>query len=135
TPPKAPDLPEREQEIVISADGYATLSGEVKNWLTLGAAADVALETVGMAPPASATSSSTGSYEMDVLVAGVFLVRTSAPGAVATYELVRMPQGDYPGKTLYLVQAEQLEALAAAYGVTRNDACGTVLVEVKGPTG
>lgn len=136
TPPPLHELPDREPEIIVSADGYATLGGVVKDWLTLAAEDGVELNTVGMSPPATATSTGAeGAYSMDVLVAGVFWMKASGEGYVATYEYVRMPQGDYPDKSLYVVSEAKLDEVSAVYGQTRSASCSTVLVEVKAANG
>jgi mono/diheme cytochrome c family protein len=133
-PPPLLALPERPPEVVVSPDGYATLSGEVKGWFSLEAVNGVTLSTVGTDPVITgAADGPQGSYGLEVPVAGIFWIKAAKPGYPSTYEYVRMPQGDYPNKTAYIISDEQLAAMAAAYGKTVNPACGTVLAEVKNP--
>jgi hypothetical protein len=135
-PPQMRALPARNPEVIVSADGYAKLGGEVKSWLTQEPVQGAALATVGMDPPATTTSAGpSGAYNMDVLIAGVFWMKASKEGYLSTYEYVRMPQGAYPNKGLYVVDEARLDQVAQAHGKTRSPSCGTVLVEVKNPLG
>lgn len=133
TPPAAAELPDRLPEVVVDEDGYATLSGQVKNWLSLQYVDGVEVSSVGLTPPASgASAGAQGEYSVpEVQVAGVFWLKAYKAGYQATYEYVRMPQGDYPNKTAYIISDADLTALATAYGKTPLETCGTILAEVK----
>lgn len=133
-PPPAYELPDRLPEVIIDEDGYATLSGQVKNWLTNAYVDGVEVTAVGIVPepvPGTAPPGQGGYALEQVQVAGVFWAKAYKTGYVSTYEYVKMPQGDYPNKTLYILGEQDLQALATAYGKTPNPACGTVVAEVK----
>lgn len=133
-PPPALELPDRLPEVIVDEDGYATLSGQVKNWLTNAYVDGVQVSAAGLVPdPVPGTPPpGQGGYALDqVQVAGVFWAKTYKGGYVSTYEYVKMPQGDYPNKTLYILGDADLQTLAQAYGKTPNPACGTVVAEVK----
>ncbi len=133
-PPPAAELPDRLPEVIIDEDGYAVLSGQVKNWLSLEYVDGAEVSTVGLVPAGTAATSAGGQGAFsidDVQVAGVFWIKAYKQGYLSTYEYVRMPQGDYPNKTAYILAEADLQALAAAYGKTPNPACGTIVAEVK----
>lgn len=116
--------------VPVVPEGEAELSGVVKNWFSLAAVEGATLRTYGLAAEAEGSANGTGEYTLTVQAAGVFWAVAYGEGYARTYDLVRMPAGNYT-KTLYTVPESQLEAVARAHGVTRNPACATVIGEVR----
>jgi mono/diheme cytochrome c family protein len=130
TPPEAVPLPDRVPEVVVDDDGYAVLSGQVKNWVSLEYVDGATLTTYGLANTVEGTAGADASFSLDVDVAGVFWVKAYKEGYEYTYDYVRMPNGDYQ-KTLYILSSADFDGMASAFGVTPVPDCGTVVAEIR----
>jgi hypothetical protein len=137
TPPQMEELDDADYQVVVDVDGLAKLSGEVKEWMAYVGVNGASIETVGLAAPVTGTSETynnvTGYYSLDVDVAGVFWAKVGGADNEYTYNYVRMGQGDYPDKTLYVLSTASLNAMATVYGKTVNPSCATVIADMKTP--
>ena len=69
-PPTAVEMPERVPEVVVDDDGYAYLTGQVKNWVSLEYVSDASLQTYGLANTVTGTADGNAAFQLEVDVAG-----------------------------------------------------------------
>ena len=109
-------------------DGFATLSGQVKDLLNGNPVSGATVNSFGVTPPATSPTDGAGGYAMEIQAAGLVWAEVSGPGFVSTYDQLFMPAVDTT-KNFYVMTQADLDQVAATYGVTLYPGCANIFVE------